>query len=187
MMVDGKLCVELQVAWLGMPDRLWGDMQVLNYGHSGEAFEYAAGIATLIAVDPGDPSGVVCVPYERRFPITLHTISPDDLAHGLLRTGGYDLVCETPLHGDQRVYDPWPWKVRGFVELLTHSRQQNSRVFVPAEVGWLKAGKNIAHVMTSLPHEQRHAKDALAYAAMAVMMSEPAYAWQAENLGVVTR
>ena len=163
--------IPLSVSWQGTPKKLWSGMRIEYCGTDPSWLRQAIYGASLISVDPGKPCGVAIWPYDDRDPITLHEVpDPSEISEAFSQARGavFHIVCETPLHGAVRVYDPWPWRVRGYLELFqtAHSRARDGNLFVPANVGWLKAGRNIATVSTK--NVSRHAKDALAYGAVAV-------------------
>lgn len=121
----------------------------------------------IVAVDPGDPSGVVLVhPPIRKMQIA--EISADSIDWHLsyrswsdVELAPYRVICETPLYGAVRVFDPAPWKVRGYLE-LTYG-------VIGIPVSALKLGKKL---VTIKGVASPHARDALRYLAVAVSTNE---------------
>lgn len=173
---------KLEVRWRGTPKRLWSRLDVIDYGDDPRELRRSMQGATLVGIDPGEPTGVACFPYDSGYPITLHTVATEDLADAVGISTGYDVVCETPLHGAVRVYDPNPWKVRGFFELTMQQSNRSEHEFVAAHTGWLKAGDAVAHVK-HIDHDHRHGHDALRYAALGVTIHPRLREVQAEHLG----
>lgn len=173
-MTEQRVAQHLEVRWVGPCARLFAGADVLYLGTDDLALHEAVGGASFIAVDPGKPCGVAIWPLDTGYPISLHEADPTVLADALLGMAQADdlhICCETPLHGAMRVYDPEPWKLRGFLEHFQTARRRarHGNLFIPAQVDWLHAGGNLAKVNT--PGVSRHAKDALAYGAVAVTMN----------------
>lgn len=162
-----RAAMPLDVTWLGKCSRLFAGREVLYCGADTGDLDRAVRMAEVIAVDPGDPAGVACFPHDRGYPITLHEVDPAELAQSFVESvGKRAVVCETPLHGAIRVYDTAPWRLRGFLEFFSSAVGQ---LFYAAQVDNLKAGKNLAKVNTR--GVSRHAKDALAYGAVAITLN----------------
>lgn len=123
------------VAWLG---EVWeGDTRSLGADLRS---------AEVIAVDPGNPSGVALFAPGS---VTLYQVPAAKLAEAVLKAvcagSQLNVVCEKPLHGGVIVHDPWPWKVRGFMELCA---KDTGGLFVEAAVSWLKPGADFATIRT---------------------------------------
>lgn len=162
-----RAAMPLDVTWVGKCARLFAGREVVYCGADVGDLDRAVRMAEVVAVDPGDPAGVACFPLDAGYPITLHEVNPAELAQSFVESvGKRSVVCETPLHGSVRVYDPEPWKLRGF---LQHFSAAVGQLFHAAQVDNLKAGKNLAKVNTR--GVSRHAKDALAYGAVAITLN----------------
>lgn len=134
--------------------------------------------ARILTIDPGAPTGVALFHNDLAGQgIDLFHLTPEAFANGLINhlpaSIEVDFVCETPLHGAVRVFDPWPWRVRGFVELF-HQAVFPDDLFVPAMVGWLKPGKSLVKVPPVLGGGD-HARDALRYGVVALTQHEKLY------------
>jgi len=148
------------------------------YDHTDELtadqFDRSAHDAHLIAIDPGRPAGVACFSHDLPvYGITLFQVSPEQLSKTLMRFPiglDLDIVCETPLKGHVRVFDESPWKVRGFVEHWHAAVTSHGELFVPAPVGWLKAGEALMPVPPVRSHAD-HPRDAMRYGVAALALN----------------
>jgi len=159
------------VEWIGAGGFYTGDPKDPTFK---DLFRWSVQQAHLIAVDPGDPCGVATFGYDlASVGVGLFEVDPTLLAHTLVRCfpSGceLDLVCEAPLFGAVRVYDEWPQKVSGFLELWHHAEHaEEGGRYISAPVSWLKPARHFVDVTSS--GVSRHAKDALRYGVLATQV-----------------